>query len=370
MRYTIEQRKFVVEEFLVNNRNLVPVGPLFRAKFGIPPPQKVSMLAMIKKWEEKGTVHDQIKGVSGRSADVTTPENIAIVRDEFRNNPRQTLRVASQALQISKSSVHVILKKKLIWKPYKTQKRQAIPERCVLPRLSKSQTFIDAFNDQPELLESIWFTDEAHFELVPALNKQNNRYWAPEQPYQTIETELHPARTTAWGAISARGIYLTFFDETVEHENYIEMLDKEFIPFLSRNNLLEEAYLMQDGATPHTCNATLDFLNPHFHDRVISGRYQERFGYGLSWMAYSPDLNPCDFFLWGYLKSKAYMNRPKTIDELKAEILRSATNVSSEMLDRVVKNFKKRLVAVVQSQGRHIEQTAIMNEMRKSRSGH
>lgn len=205
MRYSIDQRKFVVEEYLVNNRSLNPVGPLFQAKFGIPPPQRASMMAMINKWEEKGTVHDQIKGVSGRYADVTSPENVQIVRDEFANNPRQSLKLASQALQISKSSIRVILRKKLLWKPYKTQKRQAIPERCVLPRSTKSTDFINAFNNDPDMLENIWFTDEAHFELVPSLNKQNNRYWAPQQPYETIETELHPARTTAWAAISARG---------------------------------------------------------------------------------------------------------------------------------------------------------------------
>lgn len=62
---------------------------------------------------------------------------------------------------------------------------------------------------------------------------------------------------------------------------------------------------MQDGATAHTCNAT---LNEYFEDRIVSGRYRDRFGYGLTWPAYSPDLSPCDFYLWDYLKSRAYMN--------------------------------------------------------------
>lgn len=43
MRYTIEQRKFIVEEYLTHNRNLNPVGPLFQEKFGIKPPKKVSL---------------------------------------------------------------------------------------------------------------------------------------------------------------------------------------------------------------------------------------------------------------------------------------------------------------------------------------
>ncbi|KAJ6648705.1 hypothetical protein Bhyg_03936 [Pseudolycoriella hygida] len=395
MRYTIEQRKFIVEEYLVHNRDLDPVGPLFRQKFGIPPPQKVSMLAIITKWNEKGTVQDQIKGVSGRQADVVTPENIEIVKEEFSNNPRQSLKLASQGLQISKTSIHVMLRKKLHWKPYKTQKRHKIPERCVLPRVTKTSSFISAFYEDPNLLNSIWFTDESHFELVPTLNSQNNRFWAPEQPYETIQTELHPQKTTAWGAISTQatkshysvipirnvtnaivnpqghsllGIFLTFFDETVKQCNYVKMLQEEFIPFLHNNDILQHSYLMQDGATPHTCNATLDLLNQYFGERIVSGRYVERFGYGLSWPAYSPDLSPCDFFLWGYLKGRVYRNRPTTIDELKAEILRCGSEVPQDMLIRVMGNFKKRLEAVQVAQGRNIEHTPIMAEMRKKRN--
>lgn len=169
---------------------------------------------------------------------------------------------------------------------------------------------------------------------------------------------------------SVPGIYITFFDETVNSVNYLEMLEGEFIPFLRNNNILDETYFMQDGAKPHTSNVLMDYLNENFEERVISGRYRERFGYGLSWSAYSPDLNPCDFFLWGYLKSRVYMNRPKTIDELKSEILKAASNIPHDMLIRVVQNFKKRLNAVQVVQGKHIEQTAVMKELRKDHGRH
>ena len=32
------------------------------------------------------------------------------------------------------------------------------------------------------------------------------------------------------------------------------------------------------------------------------------------------DLNPCNFFLWGYIKSKVYRNRPQYIEQLKDAI--------------------------------------------------
>jgi hypothetical protein len=37
-------------------------------------------------------------------------------------------------------------------------------------------------------------------------------------------------------------------------------------------------------------------------------------------IAHSPDLNPPDFYLWGYLKDNVYENNPQTIGELKAAI--------------------------------------------------
>ena len=41
---------------------------------------------------------------------------------------------------------------------------------------------------------------------------------------------------------------------------------------------------------------------------------------GDEWAPHSPDLNPCDFFLWGYLKSKAYKPLPSNLDKLKGRI--------------------------------------------------
>jgi len=40
------------------------------------------------------------------------------------------------------------------------------------------------------------------------------------------------------------------------------------------------------------------------------------------WPPRLPDLNPCDFYLGGYLKSKVYSPLPKTLEDLKANIER------------------------------------------------
>jgi hypothetical protein len=72
---------------------------------------------------------------------------------------------------------------------------------------------------------------------------------------------------------------------------------------------------MRDGARPHTANVVLDFLHDMFDSRVISNQFPDRFACGQNWPPNSPDLNPCDNFLWGFLKEKVFFN-PQTIMEL------------------------------------------------------
>ncbi|GFW33252.1 uncharacterized protein TNCV_2859301 [Trichonephila clavipes] len=54
---------------------------------------------------------------------------------------------------------------------------------------------------------------------------------------------------------------------------------------------------MQDGAPPHITRCVKDVLKHHFiEERVISRQIRHL------WPPRSPDLNPCDFWLWGHLK--------------------------------------------------------------------
>ena len=57
----------------------------------------------------------------------------------------------------------------------------------------------------------------------------------------------------------------------------------------------------------------------------------------------TPDLNPCDFFLWGYLKSKVYSTRPQSIEQVKDAIRQEITAIPHETTRRVIDNFRERL---------------------------
>jgi len=70
----------------------------------------------------------------------------------------------------------------------------------------------------------------------------------------------------------------------------------------------------QDGATSHTSRVSINAIQQIFGNRIISKNGD------IHWPPRSPDLSVCDFFLWEYLKSKVYAQKPRNIDEQKTKL--------------------------------------------------
>ncbi|GFX32518.1 transposable element Tc3 transposase [Trichonephila clavipes] len=93
----------------------------------------------------------------------------------------------------------------------------------------------------------------------------------------------------------------------------------------------------QDDATCHTARATIDLLKNTFGDRLIS-----RFG-PVNWPPRSCDLTPLDYFLWDYVKSLVYADKPQTLDHLEDNIRRVIADIRPQMLEKVIENWTSRL---------------------------
>jgi hypothetical protein len=140
---------------------------------------------------------------------------------------------------------------------------------------------------------------------------------------------------------------LVFFKRTipvtVTSARYIEMLDTFLLQELCRRNVnMQHIWFQQDDATAHTARASMQVVRDMFPQHVI-------FHFGdIHWLPHSHDLSICDYFLWGYLKSKLYINKPHNIQELKDSIHLEITNLEEEMLGRAMDNFKERLQECIQ----------------------
>ncbi|GFS95225.1 uncharacterized protein TNCV_2705591 [Trichonephila clavipes] len=107
---------------------------------------------------------------------------------------------------------------------------------------------------------------------------------------------------------------------------------------------LEDCF-QQDGTTCHTARATIDLLKDTLGDRLISC-----FG-PVNWPPRSCDLTPLDYFLWGYVKSLVYADKPQTRDHLEDNIRRVIADKRPQMLEKVIENWTSRLNYIRTSRG-------------------
>ncbi|GFV48294.1 uncharacterized protein TNCV_666961 [Trichonephila clavipes] len=169
----------------------------------------------------------------------------------------------------------------------------------------------------PDFHKRILFSDETHFWLNGYVNNQNCRIWSEANPQVYVETPLHPEKLTVWCALWAGGIIGPYFFKNDEGHN--------------------ELWFQQDGATCHTARSTIDLLKDTFGDRLSS-----RFG-PVNWPPRSCDLTPLVYFLWGYVKSLVYADKPQTLDHLEDNIRRVIADIRPQMLEKVIENLTSRL---------------------------
>ncbi len=137
-----------------------------------------------------------------------------------------------------------------------------------------------------------------------------------------------------WCGISVNRVFGPYyFENTINQKNYLEILKNFFWPKLLRTAEYKIYIFQQDVVRPHTATTVQTWLTEKFGNKFIDKN---------SWPPRSPDLNPCDFFLWGYLKSVVYNPLPKTLDDLKVNLEREIKKINKDMLKSTFSNFEKR----------------------------
>ncbi|GBN43390.1 hypothetical protein AVEN_138006-1 [Araneus ventricosus] len=154
-----------------------------------------------------------------------------------------------------------------------------------------------------------------------------------------------------------------FFEEmgpvtyTVKGTCYESLLRNQLIPALQQRGCVDSTIFMQDGAPPHIATPVKQLLNLHFgNDRIISRHFL------TVWPPRSPDLNPCDFWLWGYVKDVVYGLPIPNLAELKNRITQHFHNITTETLRSVVEHAVLRLQLIGENGDQHIEHFLIKSK--------
>ena len=245
-------------------------------------------------------------------------------------------RQISSNFEIPRTSLRRVLKSVLHLFPYRITLAQGLSDTDKLFRVESARYFQE---NLPENLNQFYFSDEATFRLdgLGGVNRWNCRIWAPARPENFItEKWQNSPRITVWAAMSATRLFGPyFFPGTVNADDYLVIIRDFFLKDVQQemglNCIPETMWFMQDGAPAHTAISTRDFLRKTFGPRVVS-RYMP-----IEWPPRSPDLTPCDYFLWGFVKQTLFARGRSfdSIEELSTGIIEVFNDIRNNQMDHV-----------------------------------
>ncbi|KAF2345053.1 Protein of unknown function DUF4817 [Trinorchestia longiramus] len=166
-------------------------------------PSKNTTKSVYRKFTDTGNVNDKQR--SGRLKSTRTEAVIERVSASVTDNPKASIRKRSTQLSISRSTLNRILKKDLKLYPYKIKLTQQLLPNDYHSRVNYSESFIRMCEDT-SFIETIIFSDEAHFHLSGHVNRHNSRIWCNENPREIQERPLHSLRVTVWCGITASNV--------------------------------------------------------------------------------------------------------------------------------------------------------------------
>ena len=125
----------------------------------------------------------------------------------------------------------------------------------------------------------------------------------------------------------------------------------------SGRNLKNEWTFQQDGAPSHRAVETQEWIEQNFPDFIkVDSHWGANPAVKGDWPPNSPDLNVMDYFVWPYLQSKACSKPHKSIEALKASLVKEWDEVPQEMIQKAIDNFPKRLKKCIDANGGHFDE--------------
>lgn len=325
-RLTLEERR-VVASLMEVVQSATEVRRRFAERFpNRQPPTRLTIYRIYQKFVATGSVADNYHGNAGRPRTGRSEVNIATVQEAILRSPSKSTRRCSLETGIPQRTVNRILSKDLGMRPYHLQIVQALTARQKKVRVACCEILAEMSRMQPGIVSQMIFSDEATFHTSGHVNRHNTIFWGTENPRIVREHERASPKVNVWCAVTATGVLGPYFftTQTVNADDYLQML-KEFAIDNMSLQLRQEGYFQHDGAPPHFACTVRAYLDQKFPRRWI-GRCGP-----LSWPPHSPDLTPCDFWLWGMIKERVYSTKVRDLEELKDRIKGVISNISPEM---------------------------------------
>uniref|UniRef100_UPI00358DFE76 uncharacterized protein n=1 Tax=Myxine glutinosa TaxID=7769 RepID=UPI00358DFE76 len=357
---TTEQRTFLVTTFHQTG-SLQRTRDALRERFPErEPPVAKTIWANVRKYQEHGTSLNRNKGNSGRRCTGRSEMNIAAVRQQVLEHPRDTS-ARRNGTGLPSATFNRITRLDLHQHPYRIHIWHQLTPGDFARRLVLAGWLIARCEADVNFLQYLVIGNEAAFTMDSKVNTHNVLEYAPtgQLPEFNFDTNMNRQKWTVCLGLCGSGQVIGpfFFQRNVNGNRYLQMINDEVLPQLEENfeqqfrGVFRYRWWAQDGAPAHRLIALRDRLRELFGDRVIA------LNHAVEWPPRSPDLTPCDYFLWGHLKNKVFVTPLRDLDELQGCIRHEVDAFRNDpaLVRRAVQGMLRRCELCVERGGGHVE---------------
>ena len=224
-----------------------------------------TVLRLVAKFEEHGTMEDRLKGHCGRKKSIRVPSNINTLAQIVQRNPQASIQCLHAQTGFKKTTICKMLRMDLHMKPYIPHPVQALKTPDAAKRVKWAEDFLDAVELDYTYPEYILWTDEAIFHLNGTVNRHNSITWASTNPHLYVEKDTqNKAGVMVWvGLIKDHIIGPFFFNGKVTGDLYLQLLQTRVLPSLQAimADDVDFVIFQQDGASPHYSTKAREWLD-------------------------------------------------------------------------------------------------------------
>lgn len=269
------------------------------------------------------------------------------IRNFFNRNPQASTRQAARRFRVNQMYVWRLLNASG-QHPYHFQPVQDLALADYGKRVEFCRWLLQNQNT------NILWTDEATFTRIGLFNQHNEHWWSNENPH-VVRKNAYQVRfsVNVWAGIVNGTVIGPYFIGRQNGPNYLHFL-RQVLPGLLEGVPEEDLvnlHYQQDGAPAHFHRDVRNYL-----DNEYRGRWIGRNG-SIQWPPRSPDLTPLDFYLWGEIKRRVYVEESNTVAELRLKIIAAFNEVKADefVLRRVKDNHRRRAQLCNELGGEHFE---------------
>lgn len=317
-------------------------------------PNLRTFLNVERRLRETGKL--EVTNNTGRPRIARTVEDEEQILHIIEQDPTLSTRQLALMTGNSQSTVSRVLREQCLHAFHFRKVQELVPDD--LPnRIEFCQVMLENNQRDPHFFDKIFFTDEATFTRQGVFNTHNSHFYAEENPFVVREHNYqHTFKVNVWAAtMGNRFIGFFILPGNLNGDMYLNFLENQLfqilddVPIEMRNNMI----FMHDGAPPHFTRAVRMWLHQKFPNRWI-GRGADA---PIHWPARSPDLNPLDFTVWSYLKSKVYSSEINSVVQLRRRVENECTALmeNDHILNRIMVSLRRRLNLCIEENGGHFE---------------